>query len=62
MMKMFPLMMLQSLNDSMLEALTAMVLTRAPTPIPSQAEGKQNQVGLLLQFSLPLPLSGSPYF
>lgn len=35
-----PLILVQFLKDSMLEALTAIVLIRAPTPTPSQAGGR----------------------
>lgn len=38
MMEMSPLILVQFLKDSMLDAFTAMLLIRAPTPIPSQAE------------------------
>lgn len=38
--EMSPLILVQFLKDSMLEALTAMVLISAPTPIPSQAAEK----------------------
>lgn len=41
-----PLILVQFLKDSMLEALMAMVLTRAPTPTPSQAGGRQTLVKL----------------
>lgn len=44
-----PLILVQFLKDSMLEALMAMVLIRAPTPTPSQAAGRQTPVKLLLQ-------------
>lgn len=44
-----PLILVQFLKDSMLEALMAMVLMRLPTPTPSQAGGRQTLVKLLLQ-------------
>lgn len=42
-----PLILVQFLKDSMLEALMAMVLIRAPTPTPLQAGGREKlrQVG-----------------
>lgn len=53
-----PLILVQFLKDSMLEALMAMVLIRAPTPTPSQAGGRQTLVKLLLQSPGPGPGPG----
>lgn len=47
MMSTSPLILVQFLKDSMLEALMAMVLIRVPTPTPLQAGGRERfcQVG-----------------
>ena len=63
--EMSPLILVQFLKDSMLEALTATVLIRAPTPTPSQAGGR-NETGqvtclVLGSLSLHLSVSGSLY-
>lgn len=42
-----PLILVQFLKRSMLEAFTAMVLIKAPTPMPSQT-GEENTVSLVL--------------
>lgn len=54
-----PLILVQFLKDSMLEALMAKVLIRAPTPTPSQAGGRERlcQVGGLGFRSLSRSLS-----
>lgn len=53
-----PLILVQFLKDSTLEALMAMVLIREPTPTPSQAGGRQTLIKLLLQSPGPGPGPG----
>lgn len=59
--EMSPLILVQFLKDSMLEALTAIVLVRVPTPIPSQAEGETNLSQFICSASSSLSPSRSTF-
>lgn len=52
-----PLILVQFLKDSMLEALMARVLIRVPTPTPSQAAGRQRLCQVVCLSALSLSLS-----